>query len=211
MTRATTTDGLEAYPYDPSLKMDALSGLERLRCIADRELAAHLFILFEQAQRNTQVAGAASAPYEFDTERLRLLAARALRGELGSKPKELAECMLFGRGRDARRSFSSGIFDGVARAQEAVTVMNWVLEAIACVARVCTLPTRIGRERRPSMKKTASRRPAKAKNKIVVVPLRQLTAPTRPGEFDARTTSPDARRGVPDRASAKGAAPTQAP
>lgn len=94
MTRATTADGLEAYPYDPSLKMDALSGLERLRCIADRELAAHLFILFEQAQRNTQVAGAASRPYEFDTERLRRLAARALGGELGSEPKELAECML---------------------------------------------------------------------------------------------------------------------
>jgi hypothetical protein len=96
MTHATTADGLEAYPYDPSLKMDALSGLERLRCIADRELAAHLFILFEHAQRNTQAAarGAASRPCEFDTERLRLLAARALGGELGSEPKELAECML---------------------------------------------------------------------------------------------------------------------
>ena len=96
MTRAITAQGPEAYPYDPNLKMDALSGLDRLRCIADRELAAHLFILFEHAQRNTQVAsrGAASLPHEFDTERLRLLAARALRGELGSKPKELAECML---------------------------------------------------------------------------------------------------------------------
>lgn len=34
------------------------------------------------------------------------------------------------------------------------------------------------------MKKTASRRPAKARNKIVVAPLRQLTALTQPGEFD---------------------------
>jgi hypothetical protein len=52
----------EAYPYDPNLKIDALSGLERLRCIADRELAAHLFILFEQAQRNTQLATRSAAP-----------------------------------------------------------------------------------------------------------------------------------------------------
>jgi hypothetical protein len=34
------------------------------------------------------------------------------------------------------------------------------------------------------MKKTAGRRPAKARNKIVVAPLRQLTALTQPGEFD---------------------------
>lgn len=76
--------------------MHALSRLERLRCISDRELAAHLSILFEKAQRNTQVAGqsAMPRPCEVDTEKLRLLAARALRGDLGSKPKELAECML---------------------------------------------------------------------------------------------------------------------
>lgn len=93
MTRATTADGLEAYPYDPSLKMDALSGLDRLRCIADRELAAHLFILFEQAQRNTQAAARGGAPLSSDSDVRRLLAERALRGELGSRPKELAECM----------------------------------------------------------------------------------------------------------------------
>ena len=96
MARATRAAGPEAYPYDPNLKIDALSGLERLRCIADRELAAHLFILFEQAQRNTQLATRSAAPRscELDTERFRLLAERALTGELGSQPKELAECML---------------------------------------------------------------------------------------------------------------------
>ena len=96
MADATTAVGPEAYPYDPNLKIDALSGLERLRCIADRELAAHLFILFEQAQRNTQMATRSAAPRscELDIARLRLLAERAFRGELGSQPKELAECML---------------------------------------------------------------------------------------------------------------------
>src|SRR5450755_891587 len=96
MARATRAAGPDAYPYDPNLKIDALSGLDRLRCIADRELAAHLLILFEQAQRNTQLATRSAAPRYCApaTERFRLLAERALTGELGSQPKELAECML---------------------------------------------------------------------------------------------------------------------
>ncbi len=62
----------------------------------DEVAEAHLFILFEQAQRNTQLATRSAAPrsYELDTERFRLLAERALAGELGSQPEELAECML---------------------------------------------------------------------------------------------------------------------
>ncbi|HEX3854403.1 MAG TPA: hypothetical protein VHW01_25750 [Polyangiaceae bacterium] len=90
--------GPEAYPYDPSLRMDAQRGLDRLRCVADRALAANLFVLFEAAERNS--AAATAADREVETRRMaelkasQALAARALEGELGPKPKELADSPL---------------------------------------------------------------------------------------------------------------------
>ena len=90
--------GPEAYPYDPSLRMESQRGLDRLRCVADRALAANLFVLFEAAERNS--AAATTADRELDARRmvelkaLQALAARALEGELGHKPRELAESLL---------------------------------------------------------------------------------------------------------------------
>jgi hypothetical protein len=90
--------GAEAYPYDPSLRMDSQRGLDRLRCVADRTLAANLFVLFEAAERNS--AAATVADREIYARRmaglkaLQALATRALDGGLGPKPKELADSLL---------------------------------------------------------------------------------------------------------------------
>jgi hypothetical protein len=90
--------GPEAYPYDPSLRMESQRGLDRLRCVADRALAANLFVLFEAAERNS--AAAAVGDFELEARRmaelkaLQTLAARALQGQLGPKPKELADSLL---------------------------------------------------------------------------------------------------------------------
>ena len=90
--------GPEAYPYDPSLRMESQRGLDRLRCVADRALAANLFVLFEAAERNTAAANAVDRALEArraaELDALRLLAGRALQGDLGPKPKELAESLL---------------------------------------------------------------------------------------------------------------------
>ena len=90
--------GPEAYPYDPGLRIESQRGLDRLRCVADRALATILFALFEAAERNS-AADVADAS-ELETRRmtelkaLRTHAARALEGELGAEPKELADSLL---------------------------------------------------------------------------------------------------------------------
>ena len=90
--------GPEAYPYDPSLRMESQRGLDRLRCVADRALAANLFVLFEAAERNSAAAATSDREHQAQraTERqaLQRLAVRAVEGELGPKPKELADSLL---------------------------------------------------------------------------------------------------------------------
>jgi len=90
--------GPEAYPYDPSLQMESQRGLDRLRCVADRALAANLFVLFEAAEWNTVAAAAGDRQLEArratELVALQRHAARALQGELGPKQKELADSLL---------------------------------------------------------------------------------------------------------------------
>jgi hypothetical protein len=90
--------GPEAYPYDPSLRVESQRGLDRLRCVADRALAANLFVLFEAAERNSAAATAADRELEArrmaELKALQTLAVRALDGGLGPKPKELADSLL---------------------------------------------------------------------------------------------------------------------
>lgn len=90
--------GPEAYPYDPALRMESQRGLDRLRCVADRALAANLFVLFEAAERNTSTATAddrvRKARRATELEALQRLAKRALQGELGPTSKELADSLL---------------------------------------------------------------------------------------------------------------------
>ena len=50
---STGYGGPEDYPFDPTARADQLCGLERLRGIADRKLAADLFTLYLQADRNS--------------------------------------------------------------------------------------------------------------------------------------------------------------
>jgi predicted aconitase len=91
-------EGAEAYPYDPALKLDAQRGLDRLRCFADRALAASLYAVFQAVERNTAEAATAARDRirkrEAELERLRAVATRAISGDLGSEVKELAACLL---------------------------------------------------------------------------------------------------------------------
>jgi hypothetical protein len=90
--------GIEAYPCDPSLRLETQRGLDRLRCFADRALAADLYAGFEAAEHNTE----AELEQRHERERrlkasrnsVRLAGERALNGELGHDAKELAEHLL---------------------------------------------------------------------------------------------------------------------
>ena len=82
------TKGAEAYPYDPTLRLESQRGLDRLRCVPDRALAADFFAIFQAAERNTEEATRAEREQaqrdEAERKRLCSLAARALDGEFGS-------------------------------------------------------------------------------------------------------------------------------
>jgi hypothetical protein len=98
--------GAEAYPYDPALRLESQRGLDRLRCIPDRALAADFFAIFQAAERNTEAALLAERELaqrdEADRKRLCSLASRALAGEFGADEKKLATHLLLDeRGRCA--------------------------------------------------------------------------------------------------------------
>lgn len=40
-------EGAEVFPFDPRARVECLRGLQKLRAIEDRELADHLFRLWE--------------------------------------------------------------------------------------------------------------------------------------------------------------------
>jgi len=90
--------GAEAYPYDPTLRLESQRGLERLRCFADRALARELFAIFQAAERNTEAALIAQREQarrdKAERKGLSTRAARALAGEFGAEPKELARRLL---------------------------------------------------------------------------------------------------------------------
>ena len=90
--------GAEAYPYDPMLRLESQRGLDRLRCIPDRALAADFFAIFQTAERNTEAAILAESEQaqrnEAELKRLCGLAARALEGEFGADERKLATHML---------------------------------------------------------------------------------------------------------------------
>jgi len=78
--------------------MEYQRGLDRLRCVADRALAANLFVLFVAAERNTAAATAGERGIEArrmaELRALQSLAARAIDGKFGTKAKELADSLL---------------------------------------------------------------------------------------------------------------------
>ena len=49
-------EGAEAYPFDPTLRFESQRGLDRLRCVSDRALAADFFAIFQAAELNTEAA-----------------------------------------------------------------------------------------------------------------------------------------------------------
>jgi len=90
--------GAESYPYDPTLRLESQRGLDRLRCVADRALAADFFAIFEAAERNSEAAIVAAREQaerdEAERRRLSALADRALAGEFGFDEKKLAAHVL---------------------------------------------------------------------------------------------------------------------
>lgn len=86
--------GVEDYPFDPALLIQEQSGLDRLRCISDRELAAVLYRLYMLQQRDGGSSHAATPPGSAPRVGLRVLAMRALGGELGFAAQELATNLL---------------------------------------------------------------------------------------------------------------------
>jgi hypothetical protein len=94
---ARTEAGVEAYGYDPTLRLEQQSGLDRLRCVQDRDLATVLYKLYFHAERRArtpQACRAARPLPNIHLQRLRVAADRARAGELGSDARELAEYVL---------------------------------------------------------------------------------------------------------------------
>ncbi|MFZ5895529.1 MAG: hypothetical protein ACOY0T_31015 [Myxococcota bacterium] len=85
--------GVEDYPFDPTLLLHEQSGLDRLRCIPDRELAGVLYRLYVLGERN-RVLPVAKPPARTPRIGPRVLAMRALTGELGFAAQELATNLL---------------------------------------------------------------------------------------------------------------------
>ena len=88
----------EDYPYDPTLRLESQDGLDRLRCIADRALAADFFVIFQAAERNTEAMVRAEREQagkdDAERQRLSVLADRALVGEFGADEEKLAKHLL---------------------------------------------------------------------------------------------------------------------
>jgi hypothetical protein len=85
--------GVEDYPFDPGARAEGLRDLDRLRGIADRQLAAYLFALFNSAVANS-IEVVPIATQTSSTQSLRILAHGALRGELGAEACELAQALI---------------------------------------------------------------------------------------------------------------------
>ena len=88
--------GSDAFAYDPARRASEQSGLDRLRCVADREIAELLFKLYGHIKkRETALADRkVRAPAEQGLERLRNVGRRALAGDLGPDLQDLAEHLL---------------------------------------------------------------------------------------------------------------------
>jgi hypothetical protein len=86
--------GVEDYPFDPKLIIHEQAGLDRLRCISDRELAALLYSLYVLQERKRGSTPTATPPASRPRVGVRVLAMRALGGELGFAAQELATNLL---------------------------------------------------------------------------------------------------------------------
>ena len=81
-------------PYGPAARVDDLRGLDRLRGVADRNLAEHLYLLYVRAERNSTQPPAEQSTGAITFEALRRVASRAIAGDFGANARELAEYLL---------------------------------------------------------------------------------------------------------------------
>jgi hypothetical protein len=102
------------YPFDPRLRVEMQVGLDKLRCVPDRELAQVMYELHVALEPKWKSPEAkkwreedARNREDQELERLLGLAARAFKGEFGEPAKQLAEHVLLaesGYGRRERRT-----------------------------------------------------------------------------------------------------------
>ena len=97
----------EDYPYDPEARVETLFGLEKLRAISDRKLAAYLFESYWICERNERDPKFRAEreredrkKAEKDLEDLNSMADKASAGVYGKPAQKVAEEVLRGgRGR----------------------------------------------------------------------------------------------------------------
>jgi hypothetical protein len=101
--------GADQYPFDPLLHPGSLEGLDRLRCIADRQYAATLYEIYVLAERNeAELKRVEEQSAEAEGKRARMraqlwrLANKAISGALGTEARELAEYLLASDARSDR-------------------------------------------------------------------------------------------------------------
>lgn len=102
--------GAERYPYDPRLRVEMQVGLDKLRCIPDRELAQTLFNFHKALEPKWQSPEArkwleieSRKREDAELEHLLSLSERAFKGELSEPVKQLAEHILLAEATYGRR------------------------------------------------------------------------------------------------------------
>jgi hypothetical protein len=104
------SSGAESYPFDPSVRAERQSDLDRLRGFADRQLAAYLFDLYVLAANNSGRPPTRTRASATSMVVVRRLATQALAGQLGTEARDLAEALLLdatGRERVDESTFRS--------------------------------------------------------------------------------------------------------
>lgn len=89
-----TAHPAEAFPFDRSARADLCRDLDRLRTVADRELARYMYDLFVLTERNSSTAASSAPLPRSPLESMRRAASRGLDGQLGQEARELAEALL---------------------------------------------------------------------------------------------------------------------
>lgn len=92
---------VDQYPYDPDAQPEDLRGLDKLRAVRDRRVAAFLFELYftsEQAERTGEAKRWRAEETQRKAQETRdmhlALAERSLRGGYGTEARQLADHLL---------------------------------------------------------------------------------------------------------------------
>lgn len=112
--RIDALGGAEAFPYDPLQHVSLAVGLDKLRAVADRKLAADLYELYWLAEANTrdprkirEYEQANEAKQKQERDHIATVCEQALTGKLGSDAQAEAREVLVDRYGKARTDEAS--------------------------------------------------------------------------------------------------------